>query len=494
MNIVDTNCIYFLCVVLWYNVHMKKFWNWVVLYLAYFLIMLTIYIRMSFDRIVAVQLIMALNHVGGASPGGVTQGAIFVVGISVLLFVITFIIVNILKKNKKIKDTSFIVRTPKYILIISIFLALLSMGFIKYGINCLINGDIFEKEYVDPRDVTIEFHDRKKNLIFIYSESLEMSGMSTKNGGNYKDSIMPNMEKIALDNLNFSDTEKLGGAKYNEGSSWTAAAMISTTSGVPFQIPLGTNIFNEKLNRLDGVYSLGDVLEDNGYSNYLLMGSKSSFAGRDLYYKEHGHYLIQDYDYAVDKKYIPEGYWQWWGIEDSKLLDIAKRELTNLDKSKPFNYTILTSDTHFIDGYVEKDCPNKFDSQYLNSFYCEDMILSEFIYWLQKQDFYKDTTIVVVGDHLTMQSGVFKGKRTIYNTFINSETTDNNKNRTFLNMDIYPTTLGAMGVSIEGDRLGLGTNMYSSKKTLSEEYGYKKYNREISKNSKFYKKKILNNK
>ena len=93
-----------------------------------------------------------------------------------------------------------------------------------------------------------------------------------------------------------------------------------------------------------------------------------------------------------------------------------------------------------------------------------------------------------------MQSGVFKGNRTIYNTYINSIETNNNKNRTFLNIDIYPTTLGAMGVNIEGDRLGLGTNLFSSKKTLAEEYGLKKLNKEMSKNSKFYKEKILNNK
>ncbi len=473
---------------------MKKVWNWIILYIAYFLFMLTIYIRITFDRIVAVQLIMALNHVGGASTGGITQGVIFVVGLSLLLFIITFIIINILKKKKIIKEKSFITRTPKYLVFLSLFVALLSMGFIKYGINCFINGNIFDKEYVDPKKVEITFPDNKKNLIFIYTESLEMSGVSKDNGGNNKISVIPNLEQIALSNLNFSDVDKLGGAKYNEGSSWTAAAMISTTSGVPFQIPLGTNIFNDKLNRLDGVYSLGNVLEDNGYTNYLLMGSKSSFAGRDLYFREHGNYKIQDYDYALNKKYIPDGYWKWWGIEDSKLFDIAKKELSNMSKDEPFNYTILTSNTHFMDGFVEDSCPDKFDNHYLDSFYCEDILLSEFIYWLEKQDFYKDTTIVIVGDHLTMQKGVFEGKRTIYNTFINSVDTDNNKNRTFLNIDIYPTTLGALGANIDGNRLGLGTNLFSSKKTLAEEYGLDIFNKELSKNSRFYKNNILERK
>ena len=72
--------------------------------------------------------------------------------------------------------------------------------------------------------------------------------------------------------------------------------------------------------------------------------------------------------------------------------------------------------------------------------------------------------------------------------------TDNNKNRTFLNIDIYPTTLGALGANIDGNRLGLGTNLFSSKKTLAEEYGLDIFNKELSKNSRFYKNNILERK
>lgn len=39
-------------------------------------------------------------------------------------------------------------------------------------------------------------------------------------------------------------------------------------------------------------------------------------------------------------------------------------------------------------------------------------------------------------------------------------------------MDMFPTALAAMGVKIEGDRLGLGTNLFSREETLAEKYGY----------------------
>ena len=53
-------------------------------------------------------------------------------------------------------------------------------------------------------------------------------------------------------------------------------------------------------------------------------------------------------------------------------------------------------------------------------------------------------------------------------------------------MDLFPTILSSMGYSIEGNRLGLGTNLFSSKKTLSEEMGYDEFNLELGKNSRFY--------
>ncbi len=47
----------------------------------------------------------------------------------------------------------------------------------------------------------------------------------------------------------------------------------------------------------------------------------------------------------------------------------------------------------------------------------------------------------------------------------------NVKNREVNTMDIFPPTLKALGANIEGERLGLGTDAFSSKPTLAEELG-----------------------
>lgn len=181
----------------------------------------------------------------------------------------------------------------------------------------------------------------------------------------------------------------------------------------------------------------------------------------------------------------------WWGYEDKKLFDYAKQELLEISKKdEPFNYTILTADTHFIDGYMDSSCKEIFDIKYANSFYCSDGKVGEFVKWLKKQDFYDNTTIIIAGDHLTMQKNFYEEsdyQRTIYNTIINSDIEAiYEKNRLFSTFDMFPTTLAALNVEIKGDKLGLGVNLFSEEKTLLEEFGIEKFNEEISKKSFYY--------
>lgn len=84
--------------------------------------------------------------------------------------------------------------------------------------------------------------------------------------------------------------------------------------------------------------------------------------------------------------------------------------------------------------------------------------------------------------------------RTVYNAFINTNVKPiNEKERIFSTMDFFPTTLASLGVYIDGDRLGLGTNLFSDKHTLLEEYNYSYVNTELNKNSRFYNNCFINN-
>lgn len=90
-----------------------------------------------------------------------------------------------------------------------------------------------------------------------------------------------------------------------------------------------------------------------------------------------------------------------------------------------------------------------------------------------------------------MQNDFFlSDNRNVYDVFINTGDFDS-KNRIFNASDLFPTTLSALNVKIEGDRLGLGTDLFSSTKTLSEEFGIDYVNDEMSKKSFYYDNYIL---
>ena len=87
-----------------------------------------------------------------------------------------------------------------------------------------------------------------------------------------------------------------------------------------------------------------------------------------------------------------------------------------------------------------------------------------------------------------IERNVEKGyEQTVYNCFMNSAVEGNNyKNRTFTSLDMFPTTLAAMGCKINGERLGLGTNLFSDTPTLAEELGYDEFNYQLGLNSYYY--------
>ena len=350
-----------------------------------------------------------------------------------------------------------------------------------------------DKNYVDPAEVNIEFPEQKKNLIYIFLESMEMTYADEAAGGAFETNLIPELTELSKKNENFSgDSDELNGGIPMPGTTWTMGAMFGQTSGLPLNISIDDNAMDTQESFFPGIITLGDILQEEGYSQTLLIGSDATFGGRKLYFTDHGQYDIVDYEYAVENKMIPEDYKVWWGYEDEKLFGFAKERLLELSKQDdPFNLTMLTVDTHFEDGYVCELCPDTFgDNQYANVMACSSKQVKEFVDWIQEQDFADDTTIVISGDHLTMDSDfcddVEKSyQRKVYTTYINSSVEkETDDKRTYTTFDAFPTTLAALGANIDGNRLGLGTNLYSSTQTLSERYGVENEKTELKKKSK----------
>ena len=139
---------------------------------------------------------------------------------------------------------------------------------------------------------------------------------------------------------------------------------------------------------------------------------------------------------------------------------------------------MLTVDTHHPYGYVDRNYQEEYPEQLSNIIRGSSRKVGEFVEWLKEQPFYEDTTIIITGDHISMAAEYINStydknyERTVLNAFIHSAVQPtNHKNRIFTSFDMYPTILAALGVKVEGDRLGLGVNLFSGEKTLAEKIG-----------------------
>lgn len=398
--------------------------------------------------------------------------------------------INIIYNHKKIYIT--------IICTIALIIFIFGFGINEYLINRFQKSDIYENYYTKAEEVAITFPDKKQNLILIVLESMENSLCDKEVGGGWENSVIPELEKLASENTNFSNTEKIGGALQLTGTSFTAAGLVGMTSGNILKIRNPT-ITSQDAEFVKGAYSLGEVLAKEGYNLEIMMGSDGKFGGRTQYFLTNGNYKIYDLNYAIEQGKMTMADKVWWGFEDDKLFEWSKEEITNLaNQDQPFNYIMLTADTHFVDGYLSANAENKYDTQYENVHAYSSKKVYEFVEWIQGQDFYEDTTIVILGDHLGMQTEFYTDhidedyERTIYNCIINSAIEEeNSKNRIYTTIDMYPTILASIGAEIEGERLGFGTNLYSGMPTLAEELGFEYFNNELCKYSDYYNEKIL---
>lgn len=355
-----------------------------------------------------------------------------------------------------------------------------------------------KEQYVEPKDSLLSWPQKKRNLIYIYLESMEATYASIEDGGAFDEDLIPELTALAKENVSFSSSEKpIGGGVAFTYTNWTIGGMFAQTTGLPLKIPVDGNSMGEYATFLPGVTSLGELLEKEGYHNCLMIGSDAAFGGRKNYFEQHGDYEILDYNWALETGVIPEGYHVFWGMEDERLIGAVKDKLTELASSEePFNLTMLTADTHFPDGYRCDLCEYQHDSDYKDALSCSSRQIADLVKWIQNQDFYDNTTIAISGDHFSMSAEIGNeveyGDRHVYNCIINPVIEPIKKyNRLFSTMDMFPTTLAAMGVKIKDERLGLGTNLFSDTQTLVEEFGASYVEDEIKKNSEFYNKTFI---
>lgn len=338
-------------------------------------------------------------------------------------------------------------------------------------------SNFYEQNYVMPQNVQITFPKDKRNLILIFMESMEATFAQTPEHNYYQDDLIPQLHKLAQENISFSDSQYLGGEFPIDGTQWTQAALFAKTCGAPIQLPIKeVNLIRPKGDFYPNAWCLYDVLAEEGYNESFLVGSNGKFAGLNHFVETHKNQRLLDTLYYAREQGRKLSYKEKSrSIPDKELFAQAKDELNRLSQeNKPFVFTMMTLDTHFGSQEFSGDvCGYKYgmEKNFKNVVSCSDFQIGQFVEWLKQQPFYANSTIVLLGDHQMMR-GEFEPEmiRRPLNIFINSIIpADNIKNRIFTPFDIYPTIIESMGAKISGHRLGLGTSLFSNLATLTEE-------------------------
>ncbi len=108
------------------------------------------------------------------------------------------------------------------------------IDFLNYIKNQNQYSAFIDENYVAPDSVQITFPERKRNLVYLYIESMEVSFSDTIHGGGKNKNLIPELTELALEAETFSnDSGFLNGGYSLYGSTYTMGGMFAQTTGLP---------------------------------------------------------------------------------------------------------------------------------------------------------------------------------------------------------------------------------------------------------------------
>lgn len=223
----------------------------------------------------------------------------------------------------------------------------------------------------------------KKNVMVIFIESL--SSYKSQYFGNMGNNAMPNVDRLAKENINISEY-------YSNGSNSSIARMVFLT---------GRNYISNKHELLlkDSLYndSIPANFAKNGYRTILYSGADSSYGSTNIIAEKSGIKEIYDTVFnsvflKEDKKYV------FNGVDDSVLYNsIINWYKNDENKKSPFFMLVTTVTTH--QPYND---PVTQTNSYDKTLEFADNAVNDFINKLKEENYFENGILVITGDHRAM--------------------------------------------------------------------------------------------
>ncbi len=274
--------------------------------------------------------------------------------------------------------------------------------FLAYYSDDLNTRDTLRDMYLEPMIVRTG---KPKNLVFIYTESLERTF--------FKETVfpglVPNLKGFKQSSVDFTDIDQLSFSYH------TIAGMIASQCGLPLAYPQGLSryeteslIADENGGVLSNATCLSDLLTQAGYHTSFYGGADLSFANKGNFLNTHQFDEIYGRSELKPRLTDPD-HLNSWGLYDDSLYPIVYEELEKTAGTQErFALFLLTLDTHHPTGHPSASCK---DLQYqdgqdpfLNAVACSDLLLSRFIKRIRNSEFSDETVIVIASDHLALKN------------------------------------------------------------------------------------------
>lgn len=340
-------------------------------------------------------------------------------------------------------------RAPLYTLLGCFIFFAINFSLVAH-ISQKFGKDYFAENYLNPKEVEVTLN-KPKNLILIYVESLEDSYRNTQS---FNRNLLHRLD--ALDGTSFDHFQQAPGAH------WTIAGITASQCGIPLKsltLYDGNGVGENIKSFLPNATCLGDILHQHGYYNVYMGGDALSFSGKGNFFADH-HY-DERYGRNELKGDLTDTEMNYWGLYDDDLFAKVKPKLIALHKEKqPFNLTITTIDTHGPGGHYSKQCQMQGVTDFAGIIECSSGQVADFVTFIKKQGYLKNTNVVIMGDHMAMENPVSDKlnampKRYIYNKIITQQKITKTRDHV-LHFDFFPTLLELSGFHVKGGKLGLG--------------------------------------
>lgn len=228
-----------------------------------------------------------------------------------------------------------------------------------------------------------------KNVIYISLESLQNFVINYKINGQ---EVTPFLNSL----VNDPNTFYFDNFFHQTGQGKTSDAEFTMDNSL-FPLPQGSVFTNKSQNTYQANPA---ILKGHGYTSASLHGNYKSFWNREEMYKAFGfdHFYDATYYNMEDKDVLN------YGLKDKPFFDQSIPLLKGLNQ--PFYAKMITLSNHFPfpldEGDTEfpaGDFGDKVVNQYFQTAHYMDEALKQFFHDLKQSGLYKDTVIVMYGDH-----------------------------------------------------------------------------------------------